>query len=87
MKKKKIAVSENNSRRKFIQNTVAIAAGFYIIPRHALGRGFIAPSDRLIVAGIGAGGKGEGDLNEFFKSGKACLRFPGCGKGWRYPGQ
>ena len=39
------------------------------------GRGFIAPSDRLIVAGIGAGGKGESDLNEFFKSGKADIAF------------
>src|SRR5882757_8309589 len=75
MKKKKTVLSQNNSRRKFIQNSVALAAGFYIIPRHALGRGFIAPSDRLIVAGIGAGGKGEGDLNEFFKSGKADVAF------------
>ena len=75
MKKKKAALSRDNSRRKFIQNSIALAAGFYIIPRHALGRGFIAPSDRLIVAGIGAGGKGESDLNEFFKSGKAEIAF------------
>src|SRR4051812_37509113 len=75
MKKKKIIVSENSSRRSFIKNTITAAAGFYIIPRHALGRGFIAPSDRVTVAGIGAGGKGEGDLNEFFKSGKADIAF------------
>ncbi len=53
-----------------------MAAGFYIVPRHVLGgNGFTAPSDRLIVAGIGAGGKGESDLNEFFKSGKADIAF------------
>ena len=69
MKKKKNIAAENNSRRLFIKNSIAIATGFYIIPRYVLGgRGFIAPSDRLIVAGIGVGGKGESDLNEFFKS-------------------
>ena len=76
MKRKKTPVTTNNTRRNFIKNTVALAAGLYIIPRHVLGgKGFIAPSDRLIVAGIGAGGKGEGDLNEFFKSGKADIAF------------
>jgi hypothetical protein len=39
------------------------------------GSGFTAPSDRLTVAGIGVGGKGQGDLNEFFKSGKADIAF------------
>ena len=41
------------------------------MPRHVLGRGFIAPSDKLIVAAIGAGGKGGDDINHFFASGKA----------------
>ncbi len=36
-----------------------------------LGRGFTAPSDKLQIAGIGAGGKGESDLYNFFMSGKA----------------
>ena len=67
--KKKTLVSD--SRRTFIRNSALTAAGFMIVPRHVLGRGFVAPSDRLIVAGIGAGGKGESDLNNFYKSGKA----------------
>ncbi|MEY2918040.1 MAG: hypothetical protein RIS73_1754, partial [Bacteroidota bacterium] len=76
MKKNKIAATKNNSRRDFIKSSITLAAGFYIIPRHVLGgRGFIAPSDRLIVAGIGVGGKGESDINEFFKSGKADIAF------------
>ena len=57
------------SRRKFIRNNSMLAAGFFIVPRHVLGgRGYIAPSDKLNIAGIGVGGKGEGDLKEFAKS-------------------
>src|SRR3982751_220227 len=56
------------SRRKFIRNTSVAAAGFFIVPRHVLGKGFVAPSDKLNIAGIGAGGKGESDLSEFAKS-------------------
>ncbi|MBK5270971.1 MAG: Gfo/Idh/MocA family oxidoreductase [Bacteroidia bacterium] len=58
----------NASRRKFIRNTAIVGGGFFIVPRHVLGRGFIAPSDKLNIAGIGAGGKGESDLLEFSKS-------------------
>ncbi len=58
------------SRRRFIRNTSLAGAGFFIIPRHVLGRGFIAPSDKLNIAGIGAGGKGTSDLSEFAKSPK-----------------
>ena len=58
----------SNSRRKFIRNSAVAVAGFFIVPRHVIGRGFIAPSDKLRIAGIGAGGKGKGDLAEFAKS-------------------
>ena len=64
MKKK----NDQSSRRKFIKNVSVAATGFFIVPRHVLGRGFIAPSDKLNIAGIGAGGKGESDLAEFSKS-------------------
>ncbi len=47
-----------------------------IVPRFVLGgKGFIAPSDRLIVAGVGVGGKGESDIANFAKSGKADIAF------------
>ncbi|MBS1935091.1 MAG: Gfo/Idh/MocA family oxidoreductase, partial [Bacteroidetes bacterium] len=72
MKKNK---SINNSRREFLKNSSLAAAGFFIVPRHVLGRGFVAPSDKLIVAGIGAGGKGESDLRNFYESGKAEVAF------------
>ena len=77
MKKTKPASTElNNSRRNFLKNSLLVSAGFFIVPRHVLGgKGFIAPSDRLTVAGIGVGGKGESDLASFFKSGKADIAF------------
>ena len=36
---------------------------FMVVPRHVLGgAGFVAPNERLNVAGIGAGGMGGGDI-------------------------
>ena len=61
----------NSSRRNFIRNGSLVAAGISIIPRHVLGRGFVAPSDKLNIAAIGAGGKGQSDIANFFKSGNA----------------
>ncbi|MGJ7032860.1 Gfo/Idh/MocA family protein [Niabella hirudinis] len=56
------------SRRKFIRNSALAGSAFFIVPRHVLGRGHVAPSDKLNIAGIGAGGKGESDLANFAKS-------------------
>jgi predicted dehydrogenase len=64
MKKNSKAIS----RRKFLANTSVVAGSFFIVPRHVLGRGFVAPSDKLNIAGIGAGGKGTSDMKEFAKS-------------------
>jgi predicted dehydrogenase len=66
----------DNSRRKFIKTAAFSAATFMIVPRHVLGgKGYIAPSDRLLVAGVGAGGKGTSDLANFHKSGKADIAY------------
>lgn len=62
---------KDNTRRNFLKNTAVAAAGFYIVPRHVLGKGYIAPSDKLNIGAIGAGGKGADDINHFFESGKA----------------
>ncbi|HEX5553769.1 MAG TPA: Gfo/Idh/MocA family oxidoreductase, partial [Chitinophagaceae bacterium] len=68
--------SNADSRRRFIRNAGLAAAGFYIVPRHVLGgKGFIAPSDKLLIAGIGAGGKGGDDQRQFAKTGKAEIAF------------
>jgi predicted dehydrogenase len=58
-------------RRRFLRDAGLTIAGFTIVPRHVLGKGLLAPSDKLNIAGIGAGGKGESDLAEFAKSPKA----------------
>ena len=72
---KKQKKTTDPSRRDFLRTASTAAAGFIIIPRHVLGRGFLAPSDRLTVAGIGAGGKGAGDLKNFFDSGKVDVAY------------
>ena len=53
---------EKNTRRKFLKNTATIIAGFSIVPRNVLGRGFIAPSDLLTKGIIGLGGMGRGHI-------------------------
>src|SRR3954466_12948453 len=54
---------ENTSRRKFLAGTAVAATGLLIVPRHVLGgTGYIAPSDRLNIAGIGVGGMGAHNI-------------------------
>ncbi len=57
------------SRRSFLAAT-SLAVGFTIVPRHVLGgAGFLAPSERVNLAGIGAGGMGGGDIGVHAKNG------------------
>src|ERR1700742_1315656 len=70
---KKSAISR--SRRAFLRDTSLAATGFFIVPRHVLGRGFLAPSDRLTIAAIGAGGKGADDIKNFYGSGKVDIAY------------
>src|SRR5690625_6883001 len=63
------------SRRDFIKRTTAAGAGFMILPRHVLGgRGYTPPSDKLVIAGIGVGGKGRSDLNSFHERDRKSTR-------------
>ena len=53
----------NQSRRGFLAATGGLALNFMIVPRHVLGgAGYIAPSERVNIGGIGAGGMGGGDI-------------------------
>jgi len=61
----------NSSRRKFIKQSAVAAAGISIIPRHVMGRGFIAPSDKLNIAVVGGGGKGHSDAMNSWNKGAA----------------
>jgi predicted dehydrogenase len=74
--KKSTPPTTDLSRRNFIKNAGMTAAAFTILPRFVLGgKGYRAPSDTLYVAGIGAGGKGESDIANFAKSGKAQISY------------
>ncbi|RPI22599.1 MAG: gfo/Idh/MocA family oxidoreductase [Acidobacteria bacterium] len=53
------------SRRHFTVLAGAALSGITLVPRHVLGgRGFVSPSDKLNIAGIGIGGRGREDLGE-----------------------
>jgi predicted dehydrogenase len=67
---------QDNSRRKFLKNAALGVAAFTIVPRFVLGgKGYVAPSDRLAIAAIGVGGKGQSDIASFYKSGKADIAY------------
>lgn len=54
--------THKTSRRTFAKNVAQAGLGFMIVPRHVLGgKNYIAPSDRLNIVTIGAGGKGHSD--------------------------
>jgi predicted dehydrogenase len=54
--------TKKTSRREFLQAAGAVTA-FTIVPRHVLGQGMTPPSEKLSIAGIGAGGQGGGDID------------------------
>jgi len=54
--------STQKGRRRFLQNSATALAGFFIVPRHVLGRGFIPPSDQLTKGIVGVGGMGRGHI-------------------------
>jgi predicted dehydrogenase len=51
------------SRRKFLGQSVLGLTAFSIVPRHVLGKGFLAPSDQLTKAIVGTGGMGRGHIS------------------------
>jgi predicted dehydrogenase len=61
----------STSRREFVKGAATVAAGVMIVPRHVLGGpGYTAPSDKLNIASIGAGGKGHSDILRAWNDGK-----------------
>lgn len=57
-----MASRNSKGRRSFLLQSAAAAAGFFIVPRHVLGKGYIPPSDQLTKGIIGVGGMGKGHI-------------------------
>ena len=55
--------SKKTSRREFLQGAAGAVTAFTIVPRYVLGQGTTQPSEKLNIAGIGAGGMGGGDID------------------------
>ncbi|WP_010422795.1 Gfo/Idh/MocA family oxidoreductase [Anaerophaga thermohalophila] len=70
------------SRRRFLRNSAALAAGMTVIPNVAMGGvlGRRAPSDKLNIAGVGVGGRGFAVLKELESENIVAL----CDVDWRY---
>jgi len=60
---------QQNSRRNFLKTSTLASAGFMIVPRHVLGRGFVAPSDKLNIAAVGCGGKADFNIPQAYNNG------------------
>ncbi len=58
---------KNIPRREFIRNSVVSLAALTIVPRHVLGgNGFVAPSDKINIGLVGAGGRSIGIISDLF---------------------
>jgi predicted dehydrogenase len=59
--------SASSSRRLFLKQAAGLAV-FSIVPRHVLGRGFLAPSDQITVGFIGLGKQSGGLRKQFLQN-------------------
>ena len=63
--------NDSITRRNFVSGMAKAAFGATIVPRHVLGGpGFLAPSDTLNVAMIGAGGMGMSNAQSLVTGGQ-----------------
>ncbi|HEX6069466.1 MAG TPA: Gfo/Idh/MocA family oxidoreductase [Longimicrobiaceae bacterium] len=64
-------MSDSITRRTFVSSLSSAAFGFTIVPRHVLGGpGFLAPSDTVNVAVVGAGGMGMANAQNVVDGGQ-----------------
>ncbi len=56
------------SRREFLKTSTLVATAFFIVPRYVLGRGYLAPSDRINLGFIGCGKQSAYLQNSFLKT-------------------
>ncbi len=75
-------MSSKMSRRKFIRTGAFAAAGLTVVPSSVLGKsmGYMAPSDKLNIAGVGVGGMGFANLRNLESQNIVGL----CDVDWKY---
>src|SRR5687768_4721051 len=62
----------SSTRRQFIKQTSTAVAAFTIVPRHVLGGPrFVAPSEKVNIALVGAGGMGRSNMRALMQHGDA----------------
>ena len=71
------------TRRSFVTDVGIAGAGLAIVPRHVLGKGLVAPSDRLNVACVGVGGQGRANMVNVVSQNIVAM----CDVDWNYAGQ
>lgn len=54
-----------HQRRNFLKQSATLAAGFFIVPRFVLGKGFTPPSDKITLGFIGLGKQTRGLVGRF----------------------
>lgn len=74
--------SKGITRRSFISSAATAAAGLTIIPSFVMGKklGYVAPSDKLNIAGVGVGGMGFANLKSMESENIVGL----CDVDWKY---
>ena len=78
-----MAIPVGRSRRGFLSTVGLTTAGLTIVPRHVLGRGFQAPSDRLNIAVVGVGGRGRAVITNMVSENLVAM----CDVDWGYADQ
>ena len=78
-----MATPAGRSRRRFLSTVGLATTGFTIVPRHVLGRGFQAPSDRLNIAVVGVGGRGRAVITNMVGENLVAM----CDVDWGYADQ
>ncbi len=78
-----MAIPGGRSRRGFLSTVGLATAGVTIVPRHVLGRGFKAPSDRLNIAAVGVGGRGRAVITNMVGENLVAM----CDVDWAYADQ
>ena len=77
----KHAIKGGLSRREFLTRSASIGAGFSILPSSVIsGLGHKMPSDKLNIAGVGVGGRGNGVLRAMTSENIVAV----CDVDWRY---